>query len=80
MSGNFRIDEAIQASARVDYLAAKILINDLSSIAYYEGQDIDELNIEDSKWNFLNPLKRQPDKSSFYYWHQAIQMLERKKP
>jgi len=75
MSGHFRIDDAVPASARVAYLAAKILKNDLSSITYYEGQDINELTVEDSDWIFLNRLKRQPDKSSFYYWYQAIQLL-----
>lgn len=75
MAGHFRIDDAVPASARIAYLAAKILMNDLSSITYYEGQDINELTIEDPYWNFLNRLKRQPDKSSFFYWYQAVQLL-----
>lgn len=78
MSGNFRIDDAVPASARIAYLAAKILVNDMSPIAYYQGQDIKELNIEDPDWNFLNKLKKQPDKSSFYYWFQTVQILEKK--
>lgn len=75
MTGNFRIDDAIAASARVAYLAAKILVNDLSPISYYEGHDLKDLFIEDPDWNFLNRLKRQPDKSMFYYWYQAVQLL-----
>ncbi|MBN2764418.1 MAG: nucleotidyl transferase AbiEii/AbiGii toxin family protein [Bacteroidales bacterium] len=75
MSGHFRIDDAIPATARIAFLAAKILVNDLTPIAYYEGQDIRELNIEDPNWNFLNKLKKQPDKSSFYYWHQTLKLL-----
>lgn len=75
MASNFRIDDAVPASARIAYLAAKILMNDLSSITYYEGQDIKELTVEDPDWNFLNRLKRQPDKSSFFYWYQAVQLL-----
>ena len=67
MSGNFRIDEAVPAAARIAYLSAKILVNDMSSITYFEGQDIKGLNIEDPDWNFLNKLKKQPDKSSFDY-------------
>jgi len=35
MTGNFRIDDAIPASARIAFLAAKISVNDLSPIAYY---------------------------------------------
>jgi len=75
MSGNFRLDDAIPASARIAYLAAKILVNDMSPIAYYEGQDMKDLNIENPDWNFLNRLKKQPDKSSFYYWYQTIGLL-----
>lgn len=75
MSGNFRIDDAVPASARIAYLATKILVNDITPIAYYEGQNIKELNIEDPDWNFLNKLKKQPDKSSFYYWYQTVQLL-----
>lgn len=52
MWGNFRIDDAVPAAARIAYLAAKILMNDMSSIAYYEGQDVKELNIEDPDWKF----------------------------
>jgi hypothetical protein len=75
MAGNFRIDDAIPASARVAYLAAKILANDLSPIIYYKNQDIKDLTIEDPNCNFLMRLKRQPDKSAFYYWYQAMQLL-----
>lgn len=80
MTGNFRIDDAVPASARIAYLVTKILRRDLSSITYYDGQNIQDLMIEDPDWNYLNRLKRQPDKSSFYYWHQAIQLLTQKKP
>lgn len=78
MTGNFRIDDAVPAAARIAYLAAKILVNDMSPIAYYEGQDVKELNIEDPDWNFLNKLKKQPDKSSFYYWYQTVRILAKK--
>ncbi|OQX78955.1 MAG: hypothetical protein B6D64_05580 [Bacteroidetes bacterium 4484_276] len=77
MTGNFRIDDAVSAAARIAYLAAKILVNDLSPIDYYEGQDIRELSIEDQNWNFLNRLKRQPDKSGFYYWYRAVNMISK---
>ncbi len=75
MAGNFRIDDAVPASARIAYLAAKILLNDLSPITYYEDQDIKDLLIEDPNWNFLMRLKRQPDKSAFFYWYQTLQLL-----
>lgn len=76
MAGNFRIDEAIAASARIVYLAAKILMNDVSSLLYYKGQEVEELIIKKQEWTGLNKLKRMPDKSVFYYWYQAEQMLK----
>lgn len=79
IAGNFRIDDAISASARIAYLSAKILVNDLSPIIYYEAQDIKDLVITDPNWNFLMRLKRQPDKSIFYYWYQTVQLLTRAK-
>jgi nucleotidyltransferase AbiEii toxin of type IV toxin-antitoxin system len=76
MSGNFRIDDAIPASARIAYMVSKIRVNDLTPITYYEGQDIKDWNIEDPDWNFLNRLKRQPDKSSFYYWYKTFELIK----
>jgi len=75
MAGNFRIDDAVVAAARVAHLATKILTNDLSPIRHFNGQNIQSLNIENQDWSFLNKLKRQPDKSSFYYWYRTIQLL-----
>ena len=67
MAGNFRIDDAVLTSARIAYLADKILVNDLSPIKYYESQDIKDLVIDDQDWKFLMLLNRQVDKSPFYY-------------
>jgi predicted nucleotidyltransferase component of viral defense system len=75
MNGNFRIDDAVVATAKVAYLSAKLLVNDLSPIQPYSGQDINDWNIENQDWNFLNKLKRQPDKSIFYYWYYTVQLL-----
>ncbi len=75
MNGNFRIDDAVTASAKVAYLTAKILKNDLSPIEYFNNEDIKSLLIENPDWNFLNKLKRQPDKSSFFYWYMAVKLL-----
>ncbi len=75
MEGHFRIENAMAASARVALMVAKIIKNDMSPIAYYEGQDIKDLNIENQDYAYLNRLKKQPDKSIFYYWHQTITLL-----
>jgi len=71
----FRIEEALAASARVAYLNTILLQDEIKEIEYYEGQDISELTIEKEDWVFLNKLKRQPDKSIFYYWYKAVELL-----
>ena len=75
MSGNFRIDDAVIASARVAYLATKLLVGKLNPIQYYDGSDVKKLAIAHPDFAFLNKLKRQPDKSSFYYWYHTVQLL-----
>lgn len=75
MSGTFRIEDAVVAAARVAHLAARVMVKDLSPLAYYSGQDIQQLTINNPEWNFLNKLKRQPDKSSFYYWYETLVLL-----
>jgi hypothetical protein len=79
MSGNFRIDDAVVASSKVAHLAVKLLTHDLTPIKHYKGEDIKHLDIENQEWSFLNRLKRQPDKSSFYYWYHSVQLLSRGK-
>ena len=75
MVGNFRIDDAVPAAARIAYLSAKILQKELSPLEYYKGQNIKELSIENQDWNFLNRLKKQPDKSGFYYWYKTVELI-----
>jgi len=75
MQGHFRIDNALAASARVAYFAAKILKEDMSPIEHYADQDITELNIESADYAYLKKLKKQPNKSIFYYWHLTIGLL-----
>ncbi|MDD2983186.1 MAG: hypothetical protein PHQ74_07350 [Crocinitomicaceae bacterium] len=75
MTGNFRIDDAVPATARIAYLSAKILNKQLAPLEYYNGQEMKNWNIENKNWNFLNRLKRQADKSSFYYWYKTLQVM-----
>ncbi len=76
MTGHFRIDDAIATAARIAYLSAKILKNDMSPIQYFDNQYIKNWNIENVDWNFLNKLKRQSDKSAFYYWYKTMETLD----
>ena len=75
MTGNFRIEEALSASARVAYLNAIMLQEEVVEIEYYENQDTGKLAIKHPDWAFLNRLKRQPDKSIFYYWYKTVELL-----
>jgi predicted nucleotidyltransferase component of viral defense system len=75
MTGHFRIEDAMAASARVAYLNAILLNPEITKIEYYKGQDVSKLSIEKEDWNFLNKLKRQPDKSIFYYWYEAVELM-----
>lgn len=76
MAGHFRLDDAVPVAARIAHLAAKLLVRDTSAIAYYRGQAIHDLNIEEPQWKALNKLKRQPNGSSFYYWHHTVKLLK----
>lgn len=76
MNGNFRLDDAVPAAARIAYLSAKLLTKDLSPIEYFNEHDIKEWYIENQNWNFLNRLKRQPDKSGFYYWYRTLEVMK----
>jgi hypothetical protein len=77
MSGTFRIEDAVTASAQVALLATKLLVGDLSPVVYYNGDNIKPLIIEDPVWSFLNKLKKQPDKSAFYYWFQTVRLWKK---
>lgn len=75
ISGEFRVDDAIIASSKAAYLAAKFLVGDLSPVEKYTGQDIVNLTIKNKKWNRLNILKKHPDKSAYFYWYQTLSLL-----
>lgn len=75
MTGNFRIEEALAASARVAYLNAILLQDEVVEIEYFNDQDTSKMAITNPDWAYLNRLKRQPDKSIFYYWYKAVELL-----
>ncbi len=77
MTGHFRIEDALAASARVAYLSAILLQKKSGAIEYYNKQDINKLEIENLEWHFLNKLKRQPDRTIFYYWFKAVELLNK---
>ncbi|HWK06841.1 MAG TPA: nucleotidyl transferase AbiEii/AbiGii toxin family protein [Puia sp.] len=78
ISGYFRIDQAVTASAKVAYLCARLMVEDYTPLQRYAGQDVQTLNIAHPEWNVLNKLKRLPDQSAFFYWYECLKVLEQK--
>ena len=76
ISGSFRPDDAITASAKAAYLAAKIVAENYAALKKYNGENVSGLNVENTEWNFLNKLKRLPDKRAFFYWCKTLETLE----
>ncbi|MBN2778323.1 MAG: nucleotidyl transferase AbiEii/AbiGii toxin family protein [Bacteroidales bacterium] len=72
MKGNFRIDEAIEASAKVAWFAIKLKNKDFSDLKIFDDKiEIASMQIEPAEYNYLNRLKKS-NKAAFYYWYQCI--------
>lgn len=77
ISGFFRIEDAIEASAKAAYIASKMLIEDHSAIPLPDQEQSQSLTIEKVEFNFLNRLKRQKN-SAFFYWYKTLEILNYK--
>jgi hypothetical protein len=75
ITGHFRIDDAIAASAKVAYLCIRLLIEDHTELPRFDGQDTTGSIITNPAWSLLNKLKRLPDPSAFFYWFAGLQIL-----
>lgn len=74
MSGYFRLDEAVAASAKAGYLAAKIKTDDNTPIELFQKQDMSKLIIGNVSYNFLNRLQK-INKEAYYYWYKLLVTL-----
>ncbi|MCF8372692.1 MAG: nucleotidyl transferase AbiEii/AbiGii toxin family protein [Bacteroidales bacterium] len=75
ISGNFRIDEAIEASAKAAWFAMKLKHREFSDMILYSNRiDIDSMQIEHTEYNYLNKLKKS-NKPAFYYWHKCLELI-----
>jgi hypothetical protein len=75
IGSNFRIDEAIEASAKAAWFAIKLKNKDFSMLDLYsEATDISTMQIERTEYNYLNKLKKS-NRAAFYYWHQCIENM-----
>jgi hypothetical protein len=72
---NFRIEEAIEASAKVAWFATRIKNKDFADMELYNDKiDITSMQIEPKEYNYLNKLKKS-NKAAFYYWYQCIENM-----
>src|SRR5579859_6507234 len=76
ITGNFSIDDAVIASAKVAYLTAKLLHKDFSTPNKYHAQKTDELEIRNPHWSALNKLKRFSNQAAFFYWYKCLEILD----
>jgi len=76
MDGQFGLDQAVTAAAKVAYVCALLLTGNYSPLLRYTGQDIQSLTIINHEWNMLNKLKRLPDQSVFFYWYECLKTLQ----
>lgn len=73
--GNFRIEEAIEATAKVAYLAAKVKANDFTPLLRFtDSIDLKQYIIIDSKFSYLNKLRRLRQNGALFYWHHALRL------
>lgn len=75
MTGSFHIDDAIVASSKAAYLAMKLKYKDFSPLEKYRHQDLSKVLIDEPEWNYLNKLKKLPDKSAFFYWYKVLKII-----
>lgn len=72
---NFRIEEAIEASAKVAWFATRLKNKDFADMELYNDKiDITSMQIEPKEYNHLNKLKKS-NKAAFYYWYQCIENM-----
>lgn len=69
----FNIDIAVIAAAKTAYLAARLLVEDYSSLPGYKNQPVAELRIKDLQFNFLDKLRSTPE--AMFFWQQTVQLL-----
>lgn len=75
ISDSFRIENAIEASAKSAWFAMKLKNNNFSNIELYDSNtDLAEYKIQNLEYNFLNKLIR-TNKPAFYYWYKCLEEL-----
>lgn len=75
ITSNFRIEEAIVASAKAAYIAMKFKNYKLDNIELYNSEvDLSKIMIFNKDYQFLNKLKKS-NKQAFYYWYKCVEEI-----
>ncbi|MCD4794488.1 MAG: hypothetical protein K8R54_14725 [Bacteroidales bacterium] len=70
IKGGFRIEHAIEASAKIAWLAVKLKNRDFSPITYYDNSfKLQELTNTNPNFAHINKLKRSNNPAYYYWWN-----------
>jgi len=73
---NFKIEQAIEASAKSSWFTQLLITKNFSEFILYQNTfDLDKLLIENMNYNFLNRLKK-TNKAAFYYWYKCLELKD----
>jgi predicted nucleotidyltransferase component of viral defense system len=73
--GRFNIEHAVIAASKAALLSVLIEHKNLNAIPKYDQNNTLSGEITDLTWNFLNRLRKFPDKSAFFYWQKTVELL-----
>jgi hypothetical protein len=71
---NLKIEQAIASSAKIAWFTELMKQSGQSDFILYSIEnDIDNLEIQNTNYNFLNRLKK-TNKEAFYYWYNCLKL------
>lgn len=71
----FHLDQAIEASGKVAYLVSRLLDRDFSAMPTRNELANLPPALTMADWNFLNKLRKRPEKDAFWYWASAVERV-----
>ncbi len=75
-NGNFRIEEAISASAKAIWLTTIFRTQSFDKFILYDSKiELNTLEILNVSFNFLNRFKK-TNKEAFYYWYKTLELMK----
>lgn len=75
ITGSFKIEDAICASAKVAYYTQSFIHDDQNPFSLYNTAiNLENLNIGNVEYNFLNRFKK-TNKPAFYYWYCCLELM-----